>query len=87
MDWVPITRDAFMFSINVGVLVITTWDGYMHWYEALVLVLFSIPYFVTMFQSARISRFLKRKFEDEYGCCGYMNHGRMFFYSEQTVFC
>lgn len=32
-------------------------------------MIFAIPYYVIMFQSARISKFLKRKFEVEYGCC------------------
>lgn len=69
MDWVPITRDGCMFTLNVLALIATTWDGYMHWYEAVILVSFSIPYFIIVFQSPRISRFMKRKFEDEYACC------------------
>ncbi|KAJ6636450.1 Sodium/potassium/calcium exchanger 5 [Pseudolycoriella hygida] len=69
MDWVPITRDCVVFVANVIVLIGTTWDGYIHWYEALIIMIFAIPYFVIMFQSARISRFMKRKFEVEYGCC------------------
>lgn len=69
MDWVPITRDCVVFAANVIVLIGTTWDGYIHWYEALIIMIFAIPYYVIMFQSQRISRFLKRKFEVEYGCC------------------
>lgn len=69
MDWVPITRDCVVFAANVIVLIGTTWDGYIHWYEALIIMIFAIPYYVIMFQSTRISRFLKRKFEVEYGCC------------------
>lgn len=51
------------------ILTATTWDGYIHWYEALIIMIFAIPYYVIMFQSARISSFMKRKFEVEYGCC------------------
>lgn len=69
MDWVPITRDCVVFAANVIVLIGTTWDGYIHWYEALIIMIFAIPYYVIMFQSNRISRFMKRKFEVEYGCC------------------
>jgi len=69
MDWVPITRDCVVFGINVIVLIATTFDGYITWYEALILMIFAIPYYIIMFQSARISRFMKRKFEVEYGCC------------------
>lgn len=57
-----------MFTMNVLALIATSWDGYMFWYEALILVLFAIPYFVIVFQSPRISRFMKRKFEEEYQC-------------------
>lgn len=69
--------DGCMFTLNVLVLIATTWDGYMHWYEALILVSFSIPYFLIVFQSPRISRFMKRKFEVEYGwfCCTPHDHG------------
>lgn len=69
MDWIPITRDCVVFAANVIVLIGTTWDGYIQWYEALIIMLFAIPYYVIMFQSVRISRFMKRKFEVEYGCC------------------
>ncbi|XP_037038337.1 sodium/potassium/calcium exchanger 3-like [Bradysia coprophila] len=69
MDWVPITRDCVVFAANIIVLIGTTWDGYIHWYEALIIMIFAIPYYVIMFQSRRISAFLKRKFEVEYGCC------------------
>lgn len=69
MDWVPITRDCVVFAANVIVLIGTTWDGYIQWYEGMIIMLFAIPYYLIMFQSARISRFMKRKFEVEYGCC------------------
>lgn len=69
MDWAPITRDSVIFAINIIVLIVTSWDGYILWYEALILALFAVPYYVVMFQSARISRFLKRKFEVEHHCC------------------
>lgn len=70
-------RDGCMFTLNVLALIATTWDGYINWYEALILVSFSIPYFLIVFQSPRISRFMKRKFQDEYNCfCCIGNHGK-----------
>lgn len=69
MDWVPITRDCVVFAINVCVLVAVSWDEKIYWWEAMILLIFAVLYYVTMFQSARISKFLKRKFENEYGCC------------------
>lgn len=69
MDWVPITRDCFVFAVNVAVLVAVAWDEKIWWWEALILLIMAVVYYVVMFQSARISRFMKRKFETEYGCC------------------
>lgn len=58
-------------NLNIG----TTWDGYIYWYEAMIIMLFAIPYYIIMFQSPRINRFLQRKFEVEYGCCNRLNLG------------
>lgn len=69
MDWFPITRDCIVFAVNVSVLVIVAWDERIFWYEALILLIFAVLYYIVMFQSHRISKFMKRKFEDEYGCC------------------
>lgn len=69
MDWVPITRDCVVFAISVVVLVIISWDERIYWYEALILLVFAVLYYVLMFQSQRLSKFMKRKFEDDYGCC------------------
>lgn len=69
MDWFPITRDCVVFGINVAVLVAVAWDEKIYWWEALILLIFAVLYYVTMFQSPRISRFMKSKFEDKYGCC------------------
>lgn len=69
MDWVPVTRDCVVFALNVIVLVVIVWDSQIWWYEAMILLILALVYYATMFQSHHISRFLKRKFEDEYGCC------------------
>lgn len=80
MDWVPITRDCIAFAINVAVLVAIAWDEKVFWWEALILLCMAVIYYVTMFQSARMSRFMKRKFETEYGCCLPMPTGKLFIY-------
>lgn len=69
MDWVPITRDCVVFGINVAVLVAVAWDEKIYWWEAMILLIFAVLYYITMFQSHHISKFMKRKFENEYGCC------------------
>ncbi|XP_045509486.1 sodium/potassium/calcium exchanger 4-like [Colias croceus] len=50
----PVTRDAFIYMVNVSVLVIIVWDGQVEWYEALVLGILYILYFVVMFNSMRM---------------------------------
>lgn len=47
----------------VALLVVITWDGYIYWYEGLVLFIVYFIYFAIMFQNTRISKFVKSKFE------------------------
>ncbi|XP_072930490.1 sodium/potassium/calcium exchanger 5-like [Epargyreus clarus] len=49
-----VTRDVIIYMVNVGVLVSIVWDGQVDWYEALVLGILYILYFVIMFNSMRI---------------------------------
>lgn len=76
MDWVPITRDCFVFGLIVTVLIIIVWDEKIYWYEAMILLILAIFYYITMFQSHRISKFMKRKFEDDFGCCNKEHFGK-----------
>lgn len=50
----PVTRDVVIYMINVGVLVAFVWDGQIDWYEALVLGILYILYFIVMFNSMRM---------------------------------
>ncbi|XP_026730180.1 sodium/potassium/calcium exchanger 4-like [Trichoplusia ni] len=50
----PVTRDVVIYMINVGVLVAFVWDGQIDWYEALVLGILYILYFIIMFNSMRM---------------------------------
>lgn len=85
MDWVPITRDCVVFAMNVVVLVIIAWDEKIFWYEAMILLIFAVLYYVIMFQSHHISKFMKRKFEDEYRCCNRENFGMFFNATRQNI--
>lgn len=77
MDWWPVTRDCFIFAINVIALVIFSWDGIIFWYEAMILLILIFVYYVVMFQNRRIGAFMKRKLEDEYRCCNRNNYGNL----------
>ncbi|XP_013189367.2 sodium/potassium/calcium exchanger 4 [Amyelois transitella] len=50
----PVTRDAIVYMVNVSVLVVIVWDGQVDWYEALVLGVLYVLYFVLMFNSVRL---------------------------------
>ncbi|XP_041986747.1 sodium/potassium/calcium exchanger 4-like isoform X2 [Aricia agestis] len=56
----PVTRDVLIYMFNVGVLVAIVWDGQVEWYEALVLGILYICYFVLMFNSVRLFRLYDR---------------------------
>lgn len=48
------TRDVIIYMINVSVLVAFVWDGQIDWYEAVVLGVLYVLYFVVMFNSVRM---------------------------------
>ncbi|CAH0716097.1 unnamed protein product, partial [Brenthis ino] len=61
----PVTRDVLIYMINVGVLVAIVWDGLVVWYEALVLGILYICYFIIMFNSMKLFTLFNKIF----GCC------------------
>ncbi|XP_075990861.1 sodium/potassium/calcium exchanger 3-like [Anticarsia gemmatalis] len=50
----PVTRDVIVYMFNVSVLVVFVWDGQIDWYEAVVLGVLYVLYFVLMFNSMRL---------------------------------
>ncbi|KAF9406652.1 hypothetical protein HW555_013047 [Spodoptera exigua] len=50
----PVTRDVIIYMINVSVLVAFVWDGQIDWYEAVVLAVLYVLYFIIMFNSVRM---------------------------------
>uniref|UniRef100_V5I898 Sodium/potassium/calcium exchanger 5 n=1 Tax=Anoplophora glabripennis TaxID=217634 RepID=V5I898_ANOGL len=61
LDWWPVTRDVCIYVMAVALLVVITWDGFVFWYEALILFIVYFAYFAIMFQNTRISRFVKSR--------------------------
>ncbi|XP_032527848.2 sodium/potassium/calcium exchanger 4-like [Danaus plexippus] len=61
----PVTRDVIIYMINVSVLVAIVWDGQIVWYEAMVLGILYVVYFIFMFNSIRVKTVLERLF----ACC------------------
>lgn len=69
IDWWPITRDSILFSINISILVAMSWDGVIMWWEATILVVLYVGYWVLMFQNPRLMKFFKHIVEDRLLWC------------------
>ncbi|CAG5101937.1 Oidioi.mRNA.OKI2018_I69.chr1.g68.t2.cds [Oikopleura dioica] len=48
LDWRPLARDATYYAISIGFLVGFAWDGYITWWEALILTALYVIYVVIM---------------------------------------
>ncbi|XP_052746791.1 sodium/potassium/calcium exchanger 4 [Bicyclus anynana] len=60
IDFRPVTRDVIIYMITVGVLVTIVWDGQIVWYEALVLGILYICYFIFIFNSIKIFALIEK---------------------------
>lgn len=60
IDWWPITRDSIIYVCTITMLVVMAGDEKIMWYEALVLLIFYIVYFIIMWQNQRIYKFVSR---------------------------
>lgn len=60
LDWWPLCRDVVIYITAILMLVTVTWDGVIHWWEALILTLVYIVYFIILFQNPRISHFFRK---------------------------
>ncbi|XP_059611360.1 sodium/potassium/calcium exchanger 4-like [Phlebotomus argentipes] len=68
INWFPLGRDCFILFINSALLTGFIWDGEIAWYEAMVMVICSILYFIVLFQNPRIERLIKSVVEDRWNC-------------------
>lgn len=68
-----------MFAFNAVFLLVVAYDGIIYLWEAALLIGLIIFYYVVMFNSARLSKFMKRKFEHELRWCNQNNYGNLSF--------
>lgn len=61
IDWFPITRDCFYYLIAIGALIFCIRDGFVHWYEAIAMLLLYIGYILIMYFNERIEFIFKSK--------------------------
>lgn len=69
IDWWPITRDSIIYSLNISILVAIAWDGFVMWWESIILVVLYVCYWILMFQNPRIMKFFKHIIEDRLMWC------------------
>lgn len=73
--WYPLARDCFIFGINVATLTAMSWDGFIHWYEGLILTCMYVVYWLVLFQNDRIRDFVLYYIEDRWHCCKQTSYG------------
>lgn len=64
LDWWPLTRDCTILTINILFLLIFSWDGLIYFWEALILILLIVTYYIVMFNSTRLGHFVNRKISE-----------------------
>ena len=58
LDWRPLARDSLFYAMSICVLIIFAWDGYINWYEAMILVILYFVYVLVMRFNPQLMNFL-----------------------------
>lgn len=61
IDWFPITRDCFCYTLAIIALILCIEDGQVHWYEATVLLGLYLGYILIMYFNEKIEFFIRSK--------------------------
>lgn len=76
LDWWPITRDCTLYTLNLVLLVIFTWDGQVSLNETIIMVALFVVYFVVLFQNRRVMPAVKWFLEEYMNCCRVSSYGK-----------
>ncbi|GFG35535.1 hypothetical protein Cfor_08271, partial [Coptotermes formosanus] len=60
LEWWPIIRDSVIYIVTIGVLTVVTFDGKVEWYEAVILMLMYIAYFLIMWANGHLMKLAKK---------------------------
>ncbi|XP_023715513.1 sodium/potassium/calcium exchanger 4 isoform X2 [Cryptotermes secundus] len=60
LEWWPLTRDCSLYIVTIGVLTAVTLDEKVEWYEALILFLMYITYFLIMWGNGHLMKLAKK---------------------------
>lgn len=61
IDWYPLTRDSIYYIIAVSALLGVLEDGYVEWYESVILISLYVLYIAIMYFNTRIQTFAQSK--------------------------
>lgn len=75
LDWWPLTRDCILYSSNILLLVIFTWDGRVTLDETIIMVVLFVVYFIVLFQNKRVQPAIKWFLEEYLNCCRVSSYG------------
>lgn len=75
LDWFPLTRDSIIYAVNLAILVSIAWDGFIMWYEATLLFVLFILYFVLVITNHRWEKFFRNFVEARFRWCNRSNGG------------
>lgn len=81
LDWFPLTRDSIIFSVNLAILISISWDGYIMWYEATLLFVLFLAYFVLVVNNHRWEAVFRNYVESRFTWCRPVKGERKWLYS------
>lgn len=76
LDWWPVVRDCTIYSLNTIILIIITWNNEITFWDALVLVIFLIIYYLITFNNNRFMNAIRVFVEDKMNCCLSTRYGK-----------
>ena len=62
IDWYPLSRDSFYYCVAVGALIVVMKDGYIYWYESVVMLALYVVYIVIMYFNTRLENVVRNNF-------------------------
>ncbi|XP_067005320.2 sodium/potassium/calcium exchanger 5 isoform X2 [Anabrus simplex] len=60
LSWWPLTRDSSIYIVVLCTLIVVVWDEEVRWYEATVLILLYLIYFILMFANTQLHKGAKK---------------------------
>lgn len=75
LDWWPIARDCFIYSLNTIALIALTWGGSITFLQTCIMMLLLVLYYVITFNNNRFMPAIRVFVEDYLNCCFSTRYG------------